>query len=184
MGSYLRQIFQPFFRWWWAAITGVASILGFATAPATGITLGPAGVALLLFATFSLLFLTVSVVSISYRWYGGTPSVAIEHFQRGGADEPIRFLLRCDRGELRVGDLIGVYGDPGTGMDVCFSVARVSAYHSDNCKLQAESLWHSATGLSPILRNQIPTQNLKVRTILDGQAQGLIAKHNHDGKRA
>jgi hypothetical protein len=60
--SFIRLIFGSFFRWWWVAITGAASIVGGSFLPASGISLSPPILGLLIFLGSALLFLTVTTV--------------------------------------------------------------------------------------------------------------------------
>jgi hypothetical protein len=61
-GSYVRLLLEPFFRWWWASITGVASILSFLATPSTGFSFSRLGMSLLALFVSVLLFLTLTVL--------------------------------------------------------------------------------------------------------------------------
>ena len=69
--SFIRLIFGSFFRWWWVAITGSASIVGWSFLPATGISLSPLILGLLIFFGSALLFLTVTTVYQGWIIYQG-----------------------------------------------------------------------------------------------------------------
>lgn len=60
--SYCRLLFEPFFKWWWAAITGVASILSYLALPESGVAVSKLGVATGVLVGLFLLFLVLSVV--------------------------------------------------------------------------------------------------------------------------
>jgi hypothetical protein len=62
ISKYLGWIFQPFFRWWWTAITGIATILAFFGAPESGISLTKIKFAIVIFFILALIFLTGSVL--------------------------------------------------------------------------------------------------------------------------
>ena len=64
--SFLGWLFGPFFRWWWALITGTASFLAFVWTPPEGVTISRTGMLLLLFSAFTLAFLVISVVVQGY----------------------------------------------------------------------------------------------------------------------
>ena len=66
---FVTELFSVFFRWWWAAITGVFTLLGAIAVPTAGITLGRYEVAGALFLFSFTLFLTLSVVAVAWRWY-------------------------------------------------------------------------------------------------------------------
>jgi hypothetical protein len=59
--AYLTFLFQPFFRWWWAAVTGFASIFGVLVTPQSGLLLRPPSVAVIIFVVFTMAFLTLSI---------------------------------------------------------------------------------------------------------------------------
>lgn len=60
--SYCRLLFEPFFKWWWAAITGVASILSYLALPESGVVVSKLGVAASVLVGLFLVFLVLSVV--------------------------------------------------------------------------------------------------------------------------
>jgi hypothetical protein len=62
LGSYLRLLFSSFFNWWWAAITGFASIASFLAVPEDGVTFGRLAFGLSLMGSLTLLFLTLTTV--------------------------------------------------------------------------------------------------------------------------
>src|SRR5258705_9014964 len=94
VARYLVAILDAFIKWWWAAITGVASVLGWMMVPSDGVTLGRLAVSILVFFGLLLVFLVASVLVKAYPWYAGAveqPRV-IEFVPRGhaaGADEPV-----------------------------------------------------------------------------------------------
>ena len=62
------KLLSVFFNWWWAAVTGVATVIGFFGMLPT-ITLGRTALAVMLFFGLTLLFLTLSVTVQGYAWY-------------------------------------------------------------------------------------------------------------------
>ena len=60
--NFLRLIFSSFFRWWWAVITGAASIAGWLSVPREGISLTPLMFSMLILFVLTLLFLVLSTV--------------------------------------------------------------------------------------------------------------------------
>ena len=67
--DFIGLIFGSFFRWWWAAITGVASIASWLLLPSTGITLNPIISTLLIFVGSAFLFLTLTTVYRGWKIY-------------------------------------------------------------------------------------------------------------------
>ena len=60
--NFLRLIFSSFFRWWWAVITGAASIAGWLSVPRDGILLTPFVFSMLILFALTLLFFVLSTV--------------------------------------------------------------------------------------------------------------------------
>src|SRR5262245_50692730 len=69
LANYFAFLFQPFFRWWWAVITGFASIISLLVTPQSGFVLGQAGVALITFLVLTLAFLTLSTTLQGWQLY-------------------------------------------------------------------------------------------------------------------
>lgn len=67
--TYLGWIFQVFFRWWWAALTGTASIAAFFGTPQSGITLSNIAATAMILVVLTLIFLTVSVLVQGWSLY-------------------------------------------------------------------------------------------------------------------
>ena len=66
--AYVTHLLQPFFKWWWAAFTGVLTILGFFGAP-DSLTISRLAFAAVLLWVLTGTFLTASVVVQGYGWY-------------------------------------------------------------------------------------------------------------------
>ncbi len=66
---YLGALTRPFFRWWWALITGLATLLSYFTLQATGVSLTAAQAAMGVFGTLTLAFFAVSVMVEGFGWY-------------------------------------------------------------------------------------------------------------------
>src|SRR5690348_11889115 len=67
--GYLTLLVSPFFRWWWSAITGFASVLAFFLTPSQGLTLAPPLPAIAIFLGFMMTFLVLSVITQGYSLY-------------------------------------------------------------------------------------------------------------------
>jgi hypothetical protein len=62
VAAYLRFILEPFFRWWWVLITGIASFLSYVLTPDKGWELHAAGALAVTLAIFTFGFLALSVI--------------------------------------------------------------------------------------------------------------------------
>ena len=67
--TYLGWIFRVFFRWWWAVLTGTASIVPLFWIPQSGIILSNITVTATIFVVLTLAFLTVSVLVQAWSLY-------------------------------------------------------------------------------------------------------------------
>jgi hypothetical protein len=68
-GEFLGLLFSSFFRWWWATITGFASIASFLIVSEQGITLSRLQFGILILLNMTLLFLTAATVWQGWRLY-------------------------------------------------------------------------------------------------------------------
>jgi hypothetical protein len=66
---YIRALTQPFFRWWWALLTGVATLLSFFQWQQKGMNLSGVTVALSVCLVLTLLFFVGSVVTQGFGWH-------------------------------------------------------------------------------------------------------------------
>lgn len=67
--EYLGWLFQPFFRWWWAMVSGIASIVALWGTPQSGVTLSNATAAIAVLIVSVLFFLTLSVLVQGWSLY-------------------------------------------------------------------------------------------------------------------
>ena len=82
--GYLSLLLRPFWRWWWSAVTGIASIASYVLAPEAGVTVPRWGVAAAVLVGFSFFFLALSV--LTQGW---------ELFQGRQADLRVRGIPKC-----------------------------------------------------------------------------------------
>lgn len=66
---YLGTLASPFFRWWWALITGIATLLSFFAWKTEGLALSGTQVALAVLIFFTLGFFVLSVLVQGFKWY-------------------------------------------------------------------------------------------------------------------
>jgi hypothetical protein len=136
-------LLDPFFRWWWALITGTASFLAFVWTPPNGLNIGRTCILLLIFTIFSLLFLVLSVLVQGFQLfrerYKDLEVVAIQKATESGSD--LIFLLR---GYLRdaTGLLIEIRR-PLDDVELQFAIVRITGATSKGL-YQALPVWVSA----------------------------------------
>jgi hypothetical protein len=66
---YLASLTRPFFLWWWAAITGVATLLSFFEWRSAGMHLSGTAVAIVVGTFFTVVFFAASVIVQGLGWY-------------------------------------------------------------------------------------------------------------------
>jgi hypothetical protein len=71
LDRYIAFLFGPFFRAWWAVVTGVASILSFAIVSPSGLTLSRLTVSLSVLFVSALIFLTGSALVQGWQLFRG-----------------------------------------------------------------------------------------------------------------
>lgn len=69
LSAYVGFLFQPFFRWWWAAVTGFASIFGVLVTPQSGVVLRAPTLVIIIFVGFTMAFLTLSTLFQGWDLY-------------------------------------------------------------------------------------------------------------------
>ncbi|MGD9733582.1 MAG: hypothetical protein AB7U45_15500 [Desulfamplus sp.] len=174
--SYLRFIFSPFFRYWWAALTGCASILAIYITPSQGVTLTGAVMMTMTFVILTMVFITLSALGQSWQLYMMRPQgLRISSFERNrNIKEGWVFVLYGDI-ELSVGTVIDIHKRTGT-VEVPLALIRIDARNSDGA-YQATPIGkmnplyikeHSAGGLKPSDLIVCTSVNLqRIREVVD-----------------
>lgn len=177
MSSYLRFLFSPFFRSWWAVLTGCASILAIYITPSQGITLTGAMIMTMTFFVLTMIFITLSAFSQGLELYmGRLEGLRVSSFERNrDVQEGWVFILNGDI-DLPVGTVIDVHKRAGAA-EVPLALIRIDSRNS-NGAYQATPIGkmnpshikeHSAGGLKPadlIVRTSVNLQRIK--EVVDG----------------
>jgi len=82
LSEYLGLVFSSFFRWWWAAITGIASIAGWLFSPIPGITVSRYEMGLAILGVLVLAFLTISALYQCWRIYSDAAPIRVASFEK------------------------------------------------------------------------------------------------------
>jgi len=129
--KYIAFLFGPFFRWWWALITGLATLLSYKLPPQTGWRLGPAGTLLITLLCFTLLFLALSVgyqgLQLFRAHYGELILRGIQKSRDLGGDWVFIITAGVD---LPVGTVIDVHRRLGN-VEVPFALVEIVGTNSD-----------------------------------------------------
>lgn len=180
---YLVAILDAFIKWWWAAITGVASILGWMMVPADGVALGRLAVSILVFFGLLLVFLVASVLVKAYPWYAGAvehPHV-IEFVPRAGAagaDEPVcTFVIQEAGWKMTPGHVFGLYS--ARNEEACVAVVRVDRGRHNDSALQCVPIWIAPAHLRELRVDGQAAKHLIVRReIPENRLNDLVPKHS------
>ena len=153
--QFLRLLLASFFRWWWAVVTGVASILSYMSLP-SGVSIGRLSASVAVLCLSVLLFITVTVIHQGWKLYK-------EHW--------FQFrVLRWQRSNHCGGEYVFLVEDRGLGsigrvaelrrfvddVEVAFGLIEFVGRDS-NMRLQAREVWlepahirDSRTGALPV----------------------------------
>jgi hypothetical protein len=173
---YVRALFTPFFRWWWAALTGFFTIVGSVAAFNDPIVVGPVLAAALVFLVFTLLFLVLSAVAVSYRWYCVSvhPDVVrVVPEKTGESAHPLTFVIRPGPEPLPVGSLLALFRTEPYGVEVCAAILEVKGERVDGDGFQAEPRWMSPSHKTDVQRGKVSVHDLRVRAF-SGQVVSFI----------
>lgn len=137
---YLEFIVGPFFRWWWALITGLATLLSYKLTPQVGWHVGAVGVLILTLLCSTLLFLATSVVYQGWHLFRGRYAelvlCSIQRSRDLGSDWV--FVLSAGL-DLPTGTIIDVHRRLGD-LEVPFALIEIVGANSDG-RYQALPQW-------------------------------------------
>lgn len=162
---YIRWLLDPFFRWWWAGLTGAVSIFGFVWTPDSGLSLSKAVVFLLIFVFFFFVFLGLSSITQGWRLY----------FRQ---QQPLRVLTVQKTAEFDAELLFVIDGflkeKGGTLLEIRrvlenaelpFCIVKVIG-STEEGYVQATSVWTSPGHLREFSRHKFEVRDLRVTQTL------------------
>ncbi len=158
MSCFLRFLFSPFFRNWWAVLTGCASILAIYITPSQGFNLTGAMMMTMTFFVLSLVFLTLSVLSQGWQLFiSRLEGLRVSSFDRN-RDIPEGWVFILDGNiDLAIGTVVDVHKKTGEA-EVPLALVRINSRNSTG-RYQATPIGkmnpahikeHSAGGLKPV----------------------------------
>jgi len=165
VATYCKLLFSSFFSWWWAVLTGVASILSFLSLPLQGVTFSPLALSCCLLAVLLLVFLTLTTV---YRgWMLFDRQLTSTQFSGVCANdeypEGLVFLLNAPL-PLPNGMLLELRRDYN-GAEVVAAVLEVVESTASG-QLQAQSVWMSPGHKRDLRLKKVQTTDLTVNPML------------------
>ena len=174
--GFFRLVFSSFFRWWWAAITGFASIASWLFVSRGGVLLTPLVLSILVLVGLTLLFLVFSTVYQGWLIYKGSLTrVRIVGFQKCDSyDGEYVFLL-----EGNIGNGQGLVVELRRfleGVEVPIALAEIMEKNSKG-QYQARSIWiapehHRELKMGRFVYSEIEVElSVQLRTILRAKDQ-------------
>ncbi len=162
--KYIKDLTNVFFRWWWAALTAVATFVPLFSLPPS-ITVSKTIIALALFGISLLLFLTLAVMSRGFRWYIGShnsPTVNSCVSAASGTAKPVgdEVLQVSSIHELETGQILTVLRTTNRGTG-CFGIVKVDRrLGTDSAKYQCSPLWIAPVHKNDLVLNQVQPSQL------------------------
>jgi hypothetical protein len=164
LSNYLSWLTAPFFRWWWAAVTGAASLIAFAWTPQTVSISKPFMLAILLVVS-TLLFFALTVTLQGWRLYASRTRFEILNF------------LRDKNQDLGFEWVMTFRGPPGVDVDrvlqvnrlfddgrvIPFAIVKVLGLNDDSI-YQAVPVWLSPGNLNDFVNHEFTARALSVGT--------------------
>jgi len=171
-GDFVAYLTKPFFRTWWAVITGFASILALYVTRDSHFTIDGPGVASLILLGSILLFLVLSVTSQGWKLFRGqSAGLHVLSFEKSRDVAEGWLLIIGGNAEVIVGTVVDIYKRTPAG-EVPLAFFEISGRNSDG-RYQATPIGrinpshireHSAGGLRPsdlVVRTSVEIKRMK-----------------------
>lgn len=165
--GYMSWLLRPFFRWWWAVLTGTASILGLILTPDSGITISRPTMLIGILLLLAFVFLGLSTATqgwaLYFRKHRPIRVLSVQKvLSEQKAVQPHTDLLFVIDGFLK--------GGGGTLLDVRralegaetpFCIVKVTTVTEDG-HFQATPIWASPGHLRAFRKNEFGVRDLRV----------------------
>lgn len=169
--AYVKDIFEVFFKWWWAVITAIATFLPLFTLP-NSLSISRGLLVLAVFVICLLVFVTISVAAQGYAWFVGShnaPRVgsclpAIAAGEEASQPEVITVSSVHD---LQIGQVLTVFRETNRGIG-CFGIIKVDrriSSHSD--EYQCSPLWIAPIHKRDLSRDQVQVSQLSTSLFIN-----------------
>ena len=163
--TFLGIMFGPFFRWWWATITGVATVGGWFLFPASVYILTRIWICFLILFFFALMFLTISATYQGYRLFKNSYSkITLRSIQRCDDFGGDHIFLFVGNYNTEIGSLFEVYRNLAD-VEVCIAIVEV-VHIKDDRTVQAKPIWFSPGQKRDLQGGIIGITSLTVRPII------------------
>ncbi len=162
---YLRALTQPFFRWWWALLTGVATLLSFFQWQQTGVNLSGVTVALSVCAALTLLFFAGSVITQGFGWYTQSQrQPVVVACTPADKESPVEIFHLTSALPLEPGQVISLLRTMGERV-FCIGMLKVERIATG--RYQCVPLWIAAGPKQELKQGKIPLSHLSASLLLN-----------------
>ena len=164
--KYVGTLLTPFFRWWWALITGVATLFSFFAWRTTELNLSGIQAALAVLIFFSMLFLVLSVISQGYKWYiRSYCNPEVIKFSPAANDSETEIFHLKSLLPLEPGQVVSVLRTFDDGRVICMGMLKVERLLSD--RYQCIPLWIGPGHRQDLKRGKIKEKHLSTSLLLN-----------------
>lgn len=163
MWPYIAWLSRPFFRWWWAVITGVATLITFAWSPQS-LTLPQPVVLVAVVIGLALLFLVVTVMAQGWRLYSDRARpfevVTLQKDKNRDLGADWVFVLRGPS-DLEAGCILQVSRRLHDGVEVPFAIVKACGKNAFGLH-QCVPIWLSPAHLNDFRKHGFSAISLQV----------------------
>jgi len=162
---YLASLTRPFFRWWWAVITGLATLLAFFEWRSTGMQLSSTAVAVIVGVFLTITFFAASVIVQGFGWYTrshGQPVIVT--CTPANPESPLEVFQLTSMLPLEPGQVISLLRTVG---DRTFCIGMLKVERIASSRYQCVPLWIAPSSRQDLKRGQIPLAHLSTTLLLN-----------------
>jgi len=165
MIRYLASLTGPFFRWWWAAVTGVATLLSFFEWRSTGAHLSGTAAAIIVGVFLTITFFAASVIVQGFGWYTQSHrQPAIVACTPADRESPVEVFHVTSALPLEPGQVISLHRVMGDRV-FCIGMLKVERLVSN--RYQCVPLWIAASSKQDLKQGRIPLAHLSASLLLN-----------------
>lgn len=160
--SFLGFLLRPFFRWWFAAVTALASALAFVTTPEPGWSISGSVALLLTLGVFSAVFAAASVIVQGWSiWRASFPHIRVTSVQRADSDAGKWQYILSGTIPDAVGTLVDIHRKLGEA-ELPLALVEITS-RTSNGQYQARTLSSSAGHVRDYANGRFTTNDMVVR---------------------
>ncbi len=179
---YIGWLLGPFFRWWWAAITGIVGLIAFSWTPSS-VEISKPIILLLLLLLSATLFLTATVAAQGWKLYSEKSSfrvISLNKVEREQFDCEWIVIFEGPPG-IQVDWVLQVDRRFEEGVVSPFAVIRVLSKISE-CTYQAASVWHKNGFMNDYQNHRFTVRNLAISTHPSMKTLEYYSRDNRSGQ--